>query len=298
MEDQKYLADWMEGKITDQELKDIVGEEAFLSYSQILNTVDNWSVPSQNKDSWEQLLGKMADVKKGKKSLSISRFSIAASILLIVGIVTYQLNNVKFSTEIAVFKTLNLIDGSKVYLEPNSSIQYNKLTYRFFRKINAEGTMVFKVSKGSPFKVETKNGTIAVLGTTFKVLDRQNFFKVACFEGKVKVGIKSEEYTITAFEEVDNLAKEIKPVEYEWNEEVHLKYATYQHTPLEVVVEDLEAIYAIDISLSKLPKKLYFTGRYSTVNLEEALLTVFTPFHLKAEKIQEHKYQIEFIDEN
>jgi ferric-dicitrate binding protein FerR (iron transport regulator) len=157
--------------------------------------------------------------------------------------------------------------------------------------------MVFKVSKGSPFKVETKNGSIAVLGTTFRVLDRLNFFKVACFEGKVKVGIKKEEFVIKASEEVDNVRKEIKLVNYEWNENIQSKYATYQHTPLEVVVDDLEAIFAIDITFSKAPEKMYFSGRYSIENIEEALLTVFTPFHLKAVKKQENKYQIEFIDE-
>ncbi|REE81913.1 FecR family protein [Lutibacter oceani] len=297
MKDQKYLADWMEGKITDEELEKIVGKEAFLSYSKIIKTLDNWSVPKRKNTTWEQLLSKMVFVKKEKKVSLYSWVGIAASILIVFGLGIYQINNVKFTTEIAAFKTIDLQDGSKIYLEPNSSIQYNKLTYRFFRKLKAEGAMVFKVSKGSPFNVETKNGTIAVLGTTFKVLDRLNFFKVACFEGKVKVGIKKNEFIITASQEVDNLQNEIKPVKYKWNEEIQTKYATYQHTPLEVVIADLEAIYDIEISFSELNKKMYFSGRYSKENLEEALLTVFTPFHLKAEKIQKNKYQIEFVNE-
>ncbi len=297
MENQKYLADWMEGEITDDELKEIVGEEAFLSYVQILKTLETWSVPERNNADFEQILGKITFVKKEKKNFPFARFAFAASILLIFGIGIYQINTVKFYTEIASYKTIDLMDGSKIYLEPNSSVKYNKLTYRFFRKISTDGAMVFKVSKGSPFKVESKNGTIAVLGTTFKVIDRLNFFKVTCFKGKVKVDLKNNAFTLNASEEVDNLAKEIKPVKYEWHEDIHSKYATYQHTPLEVVVADLAAIYAIDISFSKMPKKLYFSGRYSTENLEEALLTVLTPFHLKAKKIHDKKYIIEFFYE-
>lgn len=297
MDNKKYLAGWMEGKISDDDLKKIIGNEAFLSYSKIVNTLDNWRVPKREDTDLEQLLAKMAMVKKEKKISSFAWLSIAASILLVFSVGIYQINSVKIVTETASYKTIDLIDGTKIYLEPNSSVQYNKLTYRLFRNIKADGAMVFDVSKGSPFKVETKNGSIAVLGTTFKVLDRLNFFKVTCFEGKVKVDIKKDEFIIRADEEVDNLAKEIKPVEYEWNEDIQSKYATYQHTPLEVVVADLEAIYAINISLSNVPKKMYFTGRYSTVNLEEALLTVFTPFHLKAVKTKEHDYQIKLIDE-
>lgn len=297
MEDQKYLADWMEGKITDEELKEMVGEATFLSYAQIIKTLDNWSVPERKDPNFEQLAAKMALVKKEKKTPKYTWFAIAASIVLIFSVGLYQINSVKITTEIANYKTIDLMDGSKIYLEPNSSVHYNKLTYRLYRNIEAEGTMVFKVSKGAPFKVATKNGTIAVLGTTFKVLDRLNFFKVSCFEGKVKVGMQNNAFTIKASEEVDNVSKEIKPVEYEWNEDIQSTYATYQHTPLEVVVADLEAIYAIDISFSNMPEKVYFSGRYSTVNLEEALLTVFTPFHLKAKKIQDNNYKIESLEE-
>ena len=56
MDNKKYLANWMNGKITDEELKEIVGEEAFLSYSQIIKTLENWSVPKRKNISWEQLL--------------------------------------------------------------------------------------------------------------------------------------------------------------------------------------------------------------------------------------------------
>jgi len=298
MDDKKYLADWMGGKITDEELKNIVGGEAYLSYSQIIKTLDNWSVPKRKNNAWEQLLNKMLKVKKGK-TISLSFWiTTAASILIVFGLGIYQMNNVKFTTEIAAYKTIDLLDGSKIYLEPNSSVQFNQLTYRFSRKIKAVGTMVFKVSKGSSFDVETKNGNVTVLGTTFKVLDRLDFFKVSCFEGKVKVRFQKDEFIIVASEEVDNIQNEKKPIKYQWNEEIQSKYATYQNIPLEVVVADLEAIYNIDISFLELDKKLYFSGRFSITNLNEALLTVFTPFHLKAEKIQKNKYLIKFVEES
>ncbi|HEU4469920.1 MAG TPA: FecR domain-containing protein [Flavisolibacter sp.] len=65
---------------------------------------------------------------------------------------------------------LSLSDGSKVWLNAGSSLRYPSNFNGGWRGVELNGEAYFEIAKnGSPFTVNTKTGTIRVLGTRFNV---------------------------------------------------------------------------------------------------------------------------------
>ncbi len=78
-----------------------------------------------------------------------------------------------------------LPDSSTVRLGPNSRLSVEG--YSDDRRLTLLGEGLFQVAKGSPFTVETPEGTIAVLGTSFDVDATAGQLTVACRTGRVRV---------------------------------------------------------------------------------------------------------------
>ena len=86
---------------------------------------------------------------------------------------------------------LSLPDGTRVWLNAESSITYPTAFTGKDRKVQVTGEAYFEIAKNAhqPFSVEEKGMTIAVLGTSFNVngYDDEPFSKTTLVEGKVKI---------------------------------------------------------------------------------------------------------------
>ncbi|MEO8534918.1 MAG: FecR domain-containing protein [Flavobacterium sp.] len=86
---------------------------------------------------------------------------------------------------------VSLSDGTKVWLNSKSTLQYPVEFSGDKRTVTLEGEAYFEVSKNphSPFTVKTKSGNVTVLGTHFNVSSytEDNSFITTLAEGKVKV---------------------------------------------------------------------------------------------------------------
>ena len=94
--------------------------------------------------------------------------------------------------------TVALPDASTVALEKSSSLRFQKRNWNEKRQVNLVGEARFKVAKGSAFDVETWIGKVTVLGTDFKVIQRENFFEIECFEGMVSFDYKGKTVKLPA----------------------------------------------------------------------------------------------------
>ena len=94
--------------------------------------------------------------------------------------------------------TVALPDASTVSLEKSSSLRFQKRNWDEKRHVNLVGEARFKVAKGSAFDVETWIGKVTVLGTDFKVIQRENFFEIECFEGMVSFDYKGKTVKLPA----------------------------------------------------------------------------------------------------
>lgn len=122
-------------------------------------------------------------------------FRIAASIAVIFTLsyfgVNYYLKNkqIVVANNTELVKEVLLPDGSKVSLRSKSNIVYRK-NFTQNRNLALQGEALFEVTKNKayPFTVETKQGTVTVLGTVFSVraFEDENYTRTLLKEGSVQ----------------------------------------------------------------------------------------------------------------
>lgn len=129
--------------------------------------------------------------KQTAKSFSFVKLgSIAASFLILIAVAfTLNTNTDSFyATSVNEVLTQELVDGSVVTLNANSSIQtIGKWKGINPRKVKLQNAALFKVTKGTLFSVETDLVTVDVLGTEFFVDSDDEEVTVTVKSGKVKV---------------------------------------------------------------------------------------------------------------
>lgn len=95
--------------------------------------------------------------------------------------------------EVPSGQRINLIlpDGTSVWLNSNSKLQYPIAFNSKERRVFLDGQAYFDVARNEevPFIVSTKEGTVQALGTAFDVISstRENIFETMLIEGSVEV---------------------------------------------------------------------------------------------------------------
>jgi transmembrane sensor len=188
-EQQIHNAPLYDGRDTAQE--EYVKESMFGQLMDKLNTQETRSVPG--------------------KRISMQRFAVAASLLIVTGVMLYWLTlpEEKYTTTIAedihvgkstiaiientsVHKqSWYLADSSKVTLSPGSAIRYDSAFKNSKREIHLDGEAYFNVKTNArmPFSVSTNHVKITALGTSFTVTSfkTDSLMRVKLHEGRVMV---------------------------------------------------------------------------------------------------------------
>ncbi|WP_207426984.1 FecR family protein [Pedobacter sp. SYSU D00535] len=138
------------------------------------------------------------------KKLMAYAASIAAILLLVLTMVKYAGMPVKLPAKQASQSLLRIVsnhsvkikkhvlpDGTTIWLQPASSISYNKQFRGRLREISMKGDAFFDVTRNPerPFVVHTEDIEVKVLGTSFNVKSREGSAssEVSVLTGKVAV---------------------------------------------------------------------------------------------------------------
>ncbi len=299
-EENEAIIQWLDGELSDEDLKDILSQEDVLAYKQIINEVDNW-VPDIEEEVFDVILMIQAIKKEETKvrKLNVKTYmSIAASVIFLIAAGALMLNYFNSTTHIADNgKSLNIVlpDGfSKVTLSPGSSISWTKEDWSDDkRNMIIEGKAFFDVAKGAAFTVNNENGKVEVLGTQFEVNGFEDSFIVACYEGKVRATtIDQKKIILTAGEESHAVAGT-------WNDKRStngdsptwfLQFIKFDNSPLKEVIAKLEKTYDIKILTDKINLEQKFKGMIPTNDLDVALAAVFEVFNIKYELVEKTLY--------
>jgi len=297
---ESFLAKWLEGTITDKELKILVSNEGFNAYKKIrkgITVLDELDKPLSS--SLKSIQNKI--IKKKKAKLKKQNFkwgiSIAASLLMLFGLFT-EFNNqdTLIKTSFSEQKTVLLLDGSEVVLNAKSEISYLKNNWEDKREILLKGEAYFKVKKGSTFTVQTEYGTITVLGTQFNVNASNKYFEVTCYEGKVKVTNNNKNYILkpsNRFRKIndDNVEEHDTTIDSPaWVK----GESNFKSVPLKYVIIALEKQYDIEIDANAIDDSLIFTGSFTHKNIDVALASVFKTMEIKYEKKKNKLVKLNF----
>ena len=112
---------------------------------------------------------------------------ILLSIAITLTLYSCSDSNVKTSSADR-FQIIDFPDGSKAYLNKNSSVEYSKNFEQ--RIVTQNGEVFYSVTKGkSPFIIKTETGEIKVLGTEFNVISNQTILEVEVEKGTVELKV-------------------------------------------------------------------------------------------------------------
>jgi ferric-dicitrate binding protein FerR (iron transport regulator) len=293
-----FLSDWFENKISDEQLKQHISNDDFLAYQKIKNSLANFKMEETNiARHYKAIQSKIEKVKKQKSNvIPLWKYaSVAASILVFLSSYFYLTKETNLETGFGEKQTIILADNSEVILNSKSKLIFSNL-FQFERKLVLEGEAFFQVKKGSSFVVSTKQGTVEVLGTKFNVISNAtDFFEVHCYEGKVKVTSNEKVQILTQGQSIRFNNNQVE----NWTE-IKSKFpswlafeSSFKNTPIKQVFEKIRNQYGVEIDFPKAIENIKFTGTVTHKNINTAMKSICIPLHLEYRQIDSNQIKVE-----
>ena len=285
-EKEERLIQWLEGNLSGEELSIFETNSEFKDYKKIIDATDDITYPKMEEDSaFEEIKRKLSSKNKAAKIIQLRRFiiAIASLFILTLAIITLLPKSINVASGVGEFVETTLPDGSKVNLNGNSKIEYQK-NFISDRIIHLEGEAFFDVQKGETFAVKTDKGVITVLGTSFNIFSREDILIVSCKTGKVKVEANNQSFILQPSEgiRIKNESSEGK----EYYDTTKIGSWTkgefyFSRSTLAEVVLSLSSLYDIKINLPSQYQNKRFTGSIVHDDFNKALKMVFSPMGIQ-----------------
>lgn len=147
--------------------------------------------------------------KQGRKARLFYRYSVAASIVILLGIGSFFLHEqrIKEQAPVEYFTYLTednktnftLSDGTKIFLNKNSKLVFTNRYDEEERAVRLEGEAYFEVehNKEKPFVVEMGDARIQVLGTSFNVKRDLDNIYATLTEGSIRFEAPSQQIILS-----------------------------------------------------------------------------------------------------
>jgi len=252
--------------------------------------IKGWEVPSNltEDQAWERLQARMASAPMAEtKVVSMRRWWVgvaaAAAVISAIAILwPSPVEQTMVATAQGEMRTVTLPDGSTAILNGGSSLSFEN-NWEEGRELKMEGQVFYQVKKGSAFTVHTANGDVQVLGTSFDVASRNDYFRVKCETGRVKVTIKGDEEVITPGEEVVAVDNHLEKKTFDTNSKAwRAGELQFNEERLSDVWTAIENQFGVQVRAPKSDSR-YFNGSISATHLNDALQTVCLAMNLHFE---------------
>jgi ferric-dicitrate binding protein FerR (iron transport regulator) len=278
---------WLEGKISSEEfLSKLSASNDAPPFAKALERISGFDAPSNKSKNqiWAELETKISSEAKVIPLYRKYWIGIAASLILVVGaffILKQNLNNeTVIETSFAEVQSIYLPDSSLVHLNADSKLSFSEKEWNEIREVELEGEAFFEVKKGSDFTVNTNQGDVRVLGTSFNVKVRNTVLEVACKTGLVLVSNKlgTEKTELTPGWAVivkDDNVKELTPLGLSYIDNWRAGEFDFESVMLSEVLSELQRQFdlKVEYDIEKIEDRPY-TGFFNKNNLNEALQLV------------------------
>ncbi|WP_340066080.1 FecR family protein [Ascidiimonas aurantiaca] len=299
MKTENYLAKWLSGELSEEELNIFKKSSDYDLYKKIIERTDMLEAPDYDSDTAYKKLKEKLDSVRKPRIIKLNTMKVFLRIAAVIAVIfgTYYFmaqRDTPVATGFAESTLFTLPDASEVILNADSEARYKKSSWASHREVKLRGEAYFKVNKGKTFEVISENGVVTVIGTQFNVKSRENYFEVVCYEGLVKVTHELKEvllspgnsfkvYGGTIVEEM-----ELTDTEPSWlNHE-----SIFKSVPLVQVLDEIERQFDIRIQTETVDTNRLFTGGFSHKNLDAALRSVCVPMNLAFVKNQDNSVRI------
>ncbi|MBC9796149.1 FecR family protein [Sinomicrobium weinanense] len=236
-----------------------------------------------------------AKTKKRRRNYRVTAVAAALVVILFSSVIFLDRSagnetSSAFSTRSAEQKDFTLPDGSKIYLNAESTLEVSPGFNRETRTVKLNGEAFFDVARNEqvPFIVETPDGIkVKVLGTSFNIKSYKDnkTIETTLVTGKVEI-YKADRETPSAI-----LAPRQKAIFRKHEKDIRVKQVAteaitswkegvlaFDNTPLNSVVKDIERWYGISVRIEDHTIEDYtFSGKfrkqYSIVQVLDILET-------------------------
>ncbi|WP_280745214.1 MULTISPECIES: FecR domain-containing protein [unclassified Parabacteroides] len=235
--------------------------------------------------------------KAKRRSLWIKMASVAASILLLLGVTNYvsfqqgynKLNSqfVEMKNPLGMLSSIELSDGTKVTLNAGTILKYPTAFTDKDRIVEVDGEAYFEVvhNKKQPFIVKADNINVRVLGTKFnvKAYKEEKNIEVTLEEGSIEVGLNNQKKYIRVDPGQQVLYDKFRNIFQK--KQVDLNYYTawregkfyFNSMTFEDIARQLERHFNVHISISPdRLKEIIYTGDFVRQENLEQILRVMT----------------------
>ncbi len=278
------------------------------------------------KVSDQQLTDLMQKISKSKKTkmrqlvYQVSKYAAVIMITFFIARIvftdTYRKDGdqkwLEISTQSGQTAEMLLPDGTKVWLNALTNIQYPSNFSASNREVKITGEAFFKVKhdENSPFVVRTNNYSVKVLGTSFNVTAYQNdaYSKTTLVEGKI-VLLNAEDKEIKtlvpgqlfSFNNNDQ-RYQVSQVSTNYYTSWKDGYFAFDQEKLESIAAKLERIYAVKITIPEAKVKGYsFTGTIMKNKPLEQILRIIeltAPIKVTVNRISDKEDQVTIVSKN
>ncbi|MFT5892316.1 MAG: transmembrane sensor [Dokdonia sp.] len=289
MEKEYLLKKWLNDELTPSELEAFKELDDSSLSQEIIQEAQRFKTPDPYLVDDFETFKTQKDTKKDTPTKVIhfnwiqKLSGVAAIVVITLGLyyVFTSQNQTTITTQLAQKETVQLPDQSLVMLNAKTTIRFKEKTWEEKREVSLDGEAFFNVAKGSKFDVLTNDGIISVLGTSFNVKQRDQFFEVTCYEGLVSVAYNSKTIQLpagTSFRLDHNKETQstitVDTPQWIANRSVFSKVAVAE------VFKELGRQYDIQIDVSTIDSTILFSGGFEHSDLTNALTAITAPLRM------------------
>lgn len=175
-----------------------------------------------------------------------------------------------------------LPDQSMYTLNAGSELIYDSENWKSERKINLSGEAFFEVEKGEKFQVNTANGQVKVLGTSFNVRSRADVLEVKCRTGKVGIFSNAgKDFGVLTPQNALSISGEKIVDKWQLSQAENKDWTAgilrFKNAKLEEVLRELERQFDVKINSQNIDNQQITSCNFQNKDLDNALITTLKP---------------------
>ncbi|WP_040248678.1 FecR family protein [Psychroserpens mesophilus] len=288
MNREELIQKWLDHDLNAQELEAFKQLEDYAALSKLDTNIKHFKAPEYNtSENLEQVLSTITSDKQKTRNWLPTVIKIAAVFVICFSVYFYTTTlDTTINTLASQKQSVELPDASVVELNAMSTLVFNESKWSDNRQVSLEGEAFFKVAKGSRFDVKTEDGIISVLGTQFNIKQRNRYFEVICYEGKVAVTYNSNMTKLLPGDSFFVLDGKLIATDKEnqtlpsWLQ----NQSRFKSLPYREVIAEFERQHNVTIALENIDDSQLFTGSFTHNDIEIALKSITLPLHLTYSK--------------
>lgn len=288
MNKKELIQKWLDHDLNAQELEAFKQLEDYAALNKLDANLKHFKAPEYTtSENLEQVLSTIKSDKLKTRNWLPNAIKIAAVFVLCFSVYFYTTTlDTTINTLASQKQSVKLPDASVVELNAMSTLVFNESKWADNREVSLEGEAFFKVAKGSRFDVKTEDGIVSVLGTQFNIKQRDHYFEVICYEGKVAVTYNSNMTKLLPGDSFFVLDGKLIATEKE-NQAIPSwlqNQSRFKSLPYREVIAEFERQHNVSIVLENIDDSLLFTGSFTHNDIEIALKSITLPLHLTYSK--------------